>query len=135
MPVQTRQRQRCHGTNRRGEPCGSYAIHGGAVCIQHGGANPQVKRKAQERMEAAADAVAAALLKIVLDDSGAVDPKDRIAAGRDILDRAGYSAVKRSEHEVSVTQGGPSPEVRELVLQERARRHQLAIEDAEVVQD
>ena len=37
-----------HRTN--GEPCRAHAIRGGSVCVAHGGAAPQVKHKAAERM-------------------------------------------------------------------------------------
>lgn len=41
----------CVATNRRGTRCGRAPIIGGTVCKFHGGGAPQVKRKAQERLE------------------------------------------------------------------------------------
>jgi len=38
-------------SSRTGLPCKHYAIKGGTVCRTHGGAAPQVKRKAAERIE------------------------------------------------------------------------------------
>lgn len=46
-----RQRRPCSAKSARtGQPCKHWAIHGGAVCRTHGGAAPQVKRKAAERL-------------------------------------------------------------------------------------
>lgn len=42
---------RCHAKNTRGEPCKAYAIRGGVVCQAHGGAAPQVRAKADERLQ------------------------------------------------------------------------------------
>ena len=46
--------QRCHAKSpRTGRPCRAWAIRGGTVCRAHGGAAPQVKRRAAERAELA----------------------------------------------------------------------------------
>lgn len=45
-------RSRCVATNRRGTRCGKSPIPGGTVCRMHGGAAPQVRAKAQERLKA-----------------------------------------------------------------------------------
>lgn len=41
---------KCRGTNRKGQPCGNWAIKGGTVCEDHGGKAPQVKAAAQVRL-------------------------------------------------------------------------------------
>lgn len=43
--------RKCVARNRNGDPCGRKPIVGGDVCWTHGGATPQVKRKAAERVE------------------------------------------------------------------------------------
>lgn len=44
--ARTPQKRRCTGKRSNGEPCRAWAIKGGTVCVTHGGAAPQVKRKA-----------------------------------------------------------------------------------------
>jgi hypothetical protein len=46
--------RRCTATNRAGQRCGRWAIKGGSVCKNHGGAAPQVAAKANERLQIAA---------------------------------------------------------------------------------
>ena len=43
--------RRCSATNREGKPCGAWAIKGGGVCRVHGGSAPQVRRKANMRLD------------------------------------------------------------------------------------
>ncbi|BCO99310.1 hypothetical protein MINTM018_20800 [Mycobacterium intracellulare] len=54
---------RCNATNKRGKPCGAWAVRGTAVCKVHGGMAPQVRRKAAERQAAAQDEVLRSLAK------------------------------------------------------------------------
>jgi hypothetical protein len=44
--------EKCTATNRQGKRCGRYPIPGGRVCRNHGGAAPQVKAAAMERLKA-----------------------------------------------------------------------------------
>lgn len=90
--------RRCVAKSRRtGERCRRWAIRGGTVCTTHGGSTRHIKRKAQERLDNAADRMARELLGIAVSaDSEAV----RLAAVRDALDRAGMNP--KTAVEVSV---------------------------------
>lgn len=79
---------------------------GGNVCYHHGGNAPQVKAKAQRRLQQAADALVQRLLGFALDGNVA-DPV-ALQAIRDALDRAGLGAKQAVGVEVTVQ---PSEEV------------------------
>lgn len=82
-PSVTRQ---CTAKNRRGEQCGQSAIKGGTVCRNHGGAAPQVRRKAALRLLELVDpAIAVLAREMVNADKSA----DRQRAANSVLDRAG----------------------------------------------
>jgi hypothetical protein len=77
-------------------------ILGGTVCRMHGGAAPQVKKSAQERLTEMVDPLLTELFRIAqASDSDAV----RLAAIKDALDRAGYRANTRLE--LTGKDGGP----------------------------
>lgn len=81
------QKIRCTAhSSRTGNPCQRPPIKGGTVCFHHGGAAPQVKKAAKIRLENASDRLAAALLDLA---ETCPDPRVRLAAIRDALDRAG----------------------------------------------
>ncbi len=48
--ARTRQALRCAARRKNGQPCRCYAINGGRVCRIRGGAAPQVRMKAEERL-------------------------------------------------------------------------------------
>jgi hypothetical protein len=77
-----------------GKQCARDAIAGGNVCRVHGGAAPQVKRSAQERLLALVDPALAVLSKALRDTK---QPKIAFDAARDVLDRAGYRQTERLE--------------------------------------
>jgi hypothetical protein len=87
---------RCVGHNRDGSPCGSWALTGTSVCRMHGGAAPQVKRKAEERIRELVNP-ALALIAEILETGRAEDLPASVSltAARDILDRAGFGATHR----------------------------------------
>lgn len=68
-------------------PCYNWPMKGMKVCLFHGGGVQRVKRKAVERLVSALDAASGALIKIGLDEN--VDPKVRIQAIKEIMDRVG----------------------------------------------
>lgn len=79
-------RRQCKATTRGGKRCGNAPIEGGTVCRMHGGAAPQVKRRAALRLLELVDpAVATLAREMTTADKSA----DRQRAANSILDRAG----------------------------------------------
>lgn len=82
----------CKATNRAGERCKRIAMSGQAVCRTHGGASPQAKAKARERLQSLVDP-AVQHLETILNDSVAIkDYQSALRAITAILDRTGYHA-------------------------------------------
>ena len=96
MRVETR----CSAHRKNGAVCRNYAIRGGNVCRMHGGGAPQVRRRAQERILAAADGAAARLIEFMNDRR--VPWPVRLTAARDLLDRAGLNPKTTVAVEVPV---------------------------------
>jgi hypothetical protein len=84
------------------------------VCDFHGAKAPQVKRKARQRIEEAADRMACELLKMATDDDVADSVK--LAAIRDALDRAGLAAKSAVEVSAVEVEVGP-PKAYEVILE------------------
>lgn len=98
-PVE-RHARKCTANRTNGTPCERWAIAGGTVCPAHGGRAPQVKRKARQRIDEAADRMAKRLLGIALDDD--VPPAVALAAVNSALDRAGLRPPDKVDVEVGV---------------------------------
>lgn len=77
---------RCSAHTSAGNPCKNRPINGSNVCRVHGGSAPQVRAKAQERINAAADSAAKRLIEWMNDKR--VPYNIRLQAARDLLDRA-----------------------------------------------
>lgn len=98
---------RCKAIRKNGQRCLKAAIDGAVVCRTHGGAAPQVKKRARARLENAADLMAQKLLGIAIDEKTPVTV--RLKAIRDALDRAGLKPT--TEIAVSAGQSAPYEDV------------------------
>ena len=96
-PIQAR--TLCKARRRNGEPCGNPPMLGSTVCRMHGGSAPQVKQAAQVRLMMAADPAAARLIEIANDKT--MPPNVRLAANKEILDRANVVGTQQLNVEVS----------------------------------
>ena len=83
---------RCNGTRPNGGRCKREAEDGAVVCDQHGGAAPQVRRRAAERLIMTADQAAQMLVRMMEDTEVPFGVRAKIA--QDLLDRAGLIATQ-----------------------------------------
>jgi hypothetical protein len=91
---------RCTGTirngERKGERCDAWSYAGATVCIKHGAALPPVQKAAEDRKAAARlqllDASPEAAEQIMYLMKFATQENVRLAAAKDVLDRAGIKA-------------------------------------------
>jgi hypothetical protein len=83
---------RCNGTRPNGGRCKREAEDGAVVCDQHGGAAPQVRRRAAERLIMTADQAAQMLVKMMEDTEVPFGIRAKIA--QDLLDRAGLASTQ-----------------------------------------
>jgi hypothetical protein len=77
--------RRCVAHKKNGDQCGNAARRGTNVCDYHGAKAPQVQRRAQQRLEEAADRMAKELLSMAINPDVADSVK--LSAIRDALDR------------------------------------------------
>jgi hypothetical protein len=83
---------RCNATRPNGSRCKREAEDGAVVCDQHGGAAPQVRRRAAERLIMTADQAAQSLVRMMEDTEVPFGVRAKIA--QDLLDRAGLIATQ-----------------------------------------
>lgn len=96
--------RRCTATSKgSGNRCQQPAIPGGWVCRYHGGAAPQVKQKAAERLAALVDPAITRLGNLIRSKSESIC----LAAVRDVLDRNGHKPPDK--HQLSGPADGPIP--------------------------
>ena len=135
---------KCSARNRDGSPCKASPIRGATVCRMHGGASPQVLRRAKERLENSAEKMARLLLQMAEDPN--VPHAVRLAAIRDALDRAGITAKQTLEveaewHSIISDIVADAPPHAQKELPHRYRPHEVpdaaAVEivDAELVDE
>lgn len=92
-------RTRCSAQSKqKGTRCGRTAIPGGTVCRYHGGAAPQVKLKALERLQAYQDKAIDRLFQLAEQTQF---PSTALAAVKDVLDRTEGRATEKVEMNVS----------------------------------
>ena len=84
---------RCNATRPNGSRCKREAEDGAVVCDQHGGAAPQVRRRAAERLIMTADQAAAECWSEMMEDTE-VPFGVRAKIAQDLLDRAGLIATQ-----------------------------------------
>lgn len=97
--------QKCTANRTDGEPCQAWAVKGTNVCQAHGGSAPQVKKKAQERIDDEyKEMLPKALdeLKRILEDDEASD-SDKLKAIENVIEHFedGEETVKH-KHELEV---------------------------------
>jgi len=81
--------RRCTARSKRSRmQCGRQAIPGGTVCPMHGGASPQVRQKARERLAALVDPSITRLSKLLRSKQELV----ALGAVKDVLDRNGFKS-------------------------------------------
>lgn len=88
-------------SSRTGQPCRRWAIAGGRVCIMHGGAAPQVKAKALDRLMALQHPAIDTLAYLM--EQKSAFPSTAYAAARDVLDRTEGKAIERVEQDVRLS--------------------------------
>ena len=88
-------------SKQSGQQCRMGAIPGGAVCRFHGGAAPQVQRRARERLDALVDPAIEKLGKLLQRDQ---HPSVQLAAVKDILDRNGFRPAAKIETQMTLAE-------------------------------
>lgn len=92
-------KRQCTATNRQKTRCKRSPILGGTVCRMHGGAAPQVKAKALERLMQLQNAAIDRMAILMQQDQY---PSTAYAAARDVLDRT----MGKPTESVQVEQSG-----------------------------
>lgn len=126
----------CKARKKNGDPCRRPPIKGSTVCRTHGGAAPQVRLAAQVRLAMAADPAAARLIDIANDKT--MPPAVRLAANKEILDRANVVGTQQVKLEVGLSKWEQAKQSFVRVVPVGtidAKPATLDIVDAEVIED
>lgn len=116
----------CTATNRQGKRCGKSPVPGAAVCRMHGGAAPQVKAKAEERLRAL-QAPALAALEDLIENA---DARTRVKIAEMVFDRTGLHPKQTTQIEgaVSIEQTNEWRLVRQALVETLGAEHPELLE-------
>lgn len=92
-------KRQCTAHNRAGKRCGKTPIVGGTVCRLHGGAAPQVAKKAAERLADMVDPALTRLLTLLT----SYDENIAMRAVRDVLDRNNLGGKQQLSVDVTLS--------------------------------
>lgn len=87
---------------RTKKPCQRWAIMGANVCRTHGGAAPQVKARAEQRLREMVDPMISRLNELAMQTDNLKVASDCV---RDALDRAGIGALVQAKVETAKQRG------------------------------
>jgi hypothetical protein len=107
---------RCGASYANGSQCRREAEDGSVVCDQHGGAAPQVRRRAADRIMNAADLAIQKIIEFV--DDPEVPYGVRLKAAQDLADRAGLQAAQ--VHQIIPADANPITEMYQRLLSDPA---------------
>src|SRR5262245_15545216 len=93
--------ERCKANSRSGQRCANRSMRGQQVCHMHGGKSPQALAKAEDRLR---DLVHPAISRLAQLIDSAESDAVKLAAVRDVLDRAGYKAPDKlqADHDITI---------------------------------
>lgn len=124
---------RCTANNRFGERCRNAAIVGGTVCRSHGGALPNVQRKARERFNDLIDPMINIAHKMaVRAEAGQMSDSDTLAFMKFVADRTGFVPGREVALEVEVK---PWERALQTIVREIPAVEAQPVLDAEVIED
>lgn len=111
-----------HASDGSGRPCKRFPVRGVNVCPSHGASAPQVQAAARLRILEAADEVAATLVRLTLSEK--TPPAVRVAAARDLLDRADLGATRKVDLRTDLSDEEALAKAQQLVADEVAAQRE-----------
>src|SRR4051794_14127933 len=96
-PMEDSRRCKAHKADGSGERCSKPAMLGQSVCRAHGGASPQAKKSARERLEALVDPAINTLRTVIRTGIKTGDTPSAVRASLGILDRTGFHPTQAME--------------------------------------